>query len=62
LVNVEAAYLVGEVIFDIRQVETHIKHSFDVVPEPSLYQNLTIDDAKAIRKALKKAIQEIEGK
>jgi cell division GTPase FtsZ len=62
LVNVEAAYLVGEVIFDIRQVKSHIKHAFEAGSEPSLYQNLTIDDAKELRKALKKAIQEIEGK
>ncbi|MFE8916847.1 hypothetical protein [Streptomyces globisporus] len=44
----------GEIIFDLHvPAEPNMKVSGN-----SLYQNLSIEDAKAIRRALKKAIEE----
>lgn len=52
-----AGSFIGEINFDMMPEKGNPKAT-----DESLRQNITVKDAKALRKALKKAIKEAEGK
>ncbi|MFB7420735.1 hypothetical protein ACFC1L_39825 [Streptomyces sp. NPDC056210] len=51
-----------EILLDLTAPEKDNDWVATSAPDRRFYQNITVKDAKALRKALKKAIKEAEGK